>query len=723
MSANDLHIGAAPAESGAPRARPGCLNPQLRLADADAAHWVAQVSLRLRREICWCWHQRAGQRDPGQGVPPPFTDAAQDSLDLTRYQHDKRRFFETDLTARYLTEQISMMEPAAAGAGLWRRAVEEAGLDEAAQFVLALALSARLDASLGPVFAACHNDANRPFPTLALAQRLWDDALAVVACAEPSHPLFRYGLLSQPLESGHAVPWQQPLEISGRVARALSDPDASLPSMLQPVPLPPISTEKDAARVPALIEPPLDHMQVVPLIGPRGSDFAHAAALLARRAPGDGAARRLVKVADDFVPERGALAALATICWLHRLGALLPEHWFEAHEHKPEPWFAPVLSIPVRWFAPGSVPACCKPVPAFALTPPVLVQGLDFAQRIECFALGLGRHAQSLGPAIAEAARRFRCQEKTIAAITASLDRPGATVTAEDLFHACRAAVTNELDNLAQAVKPRFRLDELVLPNAQAVQLKETVRAMRALATVHYSWGTARAWNEGGLSVMFCGPPGTGKTMAAEALASELDMPMYRVDLSQVVNKYIGETEKNLKRVFDAVEASDCLLLFDEADALFGKRTEVKDAHDRFANIEISYLLERMERFKGLAVLATNRRKDLDEAFTRRLRYIVEFPLPGAPERERIWRRVFPEAVDVGEIDFPYLARSFQLAGGHIRSIAFNACLQAAGSEARPRVGMREVLVAVKRELDKMNRPSNREVFAPYGDLLGEVLA
>jgi SpoVK/Ycf46/Vps4 family AAA+-type ATPase len=283
--------------------------------------------------------------------------------------------------------------------------------------------------------------------------------------------------------------------------------------------------------------------------------------------------------------------------------------------------------------------------------------------------------------------------------------------------------VTNELDNLAQPVKPRFRMDELVLPNAQAVQLREAARAMRSLATVHYGWGTARAWNESGLSLLFCGPPGTGKTMAAEALASELDMPMYRVDLSQVVNKYIGETEKNLKRVFDAVEVSDCVLLFDEADALFGKRTEVKDAHDRFANIEISYLLERMERFKGLAVLATNRRKDLDEAFTRRLRYVVEFPLPGIPERERIWRRVFPEVIDVSDVDFPYLARSFQLAGGHIRSIAFNACLQAASDDPRPRVAMRNVLHAVKRELDKMNRPSNKDLFAPYGDLIEEVPA
>ena len=156
--------------------------------------------------------------------------------------------------------------------------------------------------------------------------------------------------------------------------------------------------------------------------------------------------------------------------------------------------------------------------------------------------------------------------------------------------------------------------------------------------------------------------------MAAEAIAAELALPLYRIDLSQVVNKYIGETEKNLRRLFDAADAADVILFFDEADALFGKRTEVKDAHDRYANLEVSYLLERMERFKGLAILATNRKKDLDEAFLRRLRFVVEFPLPGVAERLRIWRSVIPPGVDASALDFEFLAQRFPLAGGHIRA-------------------------------------------------------
>jgi SpoVK/Ycf46/Vps4 family AAA+-type ATPase len=230
--------------------------------------------------------------------------------------------------------------------------------------------------------------------------------------------------------------------------------------------------------------------------------------------------------------------------------------------------------------------------------------------------------------------------------------------------------------------------------------------------------------NESGISVLFAGPPGTGKTMAAEILAIKLGLPMYRIDLSQVVNKYIGETEKNLKRVFDAADISDMILFFDEADSLFGRRTEVSDAHDRYANLEISYLLERMERFKGLAILATNRKKDLDEAFLRRLRYVIDFPLPGIEQRKRIWRQVIPPNADSSELDFDFLAKQFPLAGGNIRSIVFNACLQSAAdssagaSPKRRLLTMKSVLIAIRREHDKMNRSLSAGQLGDYSSLL-----
>src|SRR5947207_13583956 len=212
--------------------------------------------------------------------------------------------------------------------------------------------------------------------------------------------------------------------------------------------------------------------------------------------------------------------------------------------------------------------------------------------------------------------------------------------------------------------------------------------------------------------------------MAAEILSIKLDLPMYLIDLSQVVNKYIGETEKNLKRVFDAADISDMILFFDEADALFGRRTEVSDAHDRYANLEISYLLERMERFKGLAILATNRKKDLDEAFMRRLRYIVDFPLPDATERRQIWQQVIPAHADSSQVQLDFLAEQFPLAGGSIRSIVFNACLQCADgsvltrSRSRARLTMKAIVTAVKREYDKMSRTLSLEQYGAYASMV-----
>jgi SpoVK/Ycf46/Vps4 family AAA+-type ATPase len=305
-----------------------------------------------------------------------------------------------------------------------------------------------------------------------------------------------------------------------------------------------------------------------------------------------------------------------------------------------------------------------------------------------------------------------------VRAVGQGLAARGKPLEPSDLYEACRAELLTDLGDLALPVTPRFGADELVLPAKQARQFDEICRAMRALTEVHYGWGTARVWNESGIAVLFAGPPGTGKTMAAEVLAVRLDLPMYRIDLSQVVNKYIGETEKNLKRVFDAADRSDTLLFFDEADALFGRRTEVKDAHDRYANLEVSYLLERMERFKGLAILASNRKKDLDEAFLRRLRFVIDFPLPEATERKRIWRQVIPEGVDASALDVDFLARQFQLAGAHIRSVVFNACLQAAASGDGKRLGMAGVLMSVKRELEKLSRPVSLEQFGVYAPLV-----
>jgi SpoVK/Ycf46/Vps4 family AAA+-type ATPase len=226
---------------------------------------------------------------------------------------------------------------------------------------------------------------------------------------------------------------------------------------------------------------------------------------------------------------------------------------------------------------------------------------------------------------------------------------------------------------------------------------------VRYRARVCDEWGFAEKSNRGlGLSGLFAGPSGTGKTLAAEVLANELELDLFRIDLSTVVSKYIGETEKNLRRVFDAAEEGGAILLFDEADALFGKRSEVKDSHDRYANVEISYLLQRMEAYRGLAILATNMKEALDPAFLRRLRFVVLFPFPDQAQRAEIWRRIFPAKTPTDSLDIDGLAR-LSISGGNIRNIALNAAFAAAGSEEPVR--MPHLLGAVRLEYEKLEKP------------------
>ena len=269
---------------------------------------------------------------------------------------------------------------------------------------------------------------------------------------------------------------------------------------------------------------------------------------------------------------------------------------------------------------------------------------------------------------------------------------------------ACRGAARTRLGELAERVEPRATWSDLVLPDSQRDVLKQVVAQVRARPQVYGEWGFGRRLARGlGISALFAGESGTGKTLAAEVLATELGLDLYRIDLSGVVSKYIGETEKNLSRVFAAAEDSGAVLLFDEADALFGKRSEVKDSHDRYANIEVSYLLQRMETYRGLAILTTNQRAALDQAFERRLRFIVNFPFPDARQREAIWRQVFPAQVPLADVDFPKLAQ-LHVTGGVIRNIALNAAFMAAdGGRA---VSMRHLAQAARGEIGKTERPS-----------------
>lgn len=271
------------------------------------------------------------------------------------------------------------------------------------------------------------------------------------------------------------------------------------------------------------------------------------------------------------------------------------------------------------------------------------------------------------------------------------------------LWSACHDLEGLKLGALAQRIEVTAAWDDLVLAQPQKAILQQIAVHVRHRLTVYERWGFAAKSARGlGISVLFAGESGTGKTMAAEVLANELHLELYRIDLSAVVSKYIGETEKNLARLFDTAEDSGAILLFDEADALFGKRSEVKDSHDRYANIEVSYLLQRMEAYRGLAILTSNQKAALDTAFQRRLRFVVHFAFPDAAEREAIWRGVFPAATPLRDLDYAKLAR-LHMAGGHIRSIAVNAAFRAA--EAAEPVGMTHLLEAAHAEAAKRERP------------------
>jgi ATP-dependent 26S proteasome regulatory subunit len=288
--------------------------------------------------------------------------------------------------------------------------------------------------------------------------------------------------------------------------------------------------------------------------------------------------------------------------------------------------------------------------------------------------------ARALAEPIEEVAQHFRLSAAAVDAVAREL-AAGATAQTDataELRRLCRERSRVRLEGLAERIDPAARWSDLVLPGGHIELLHEIVRHVRHRTQVYERWGFGERTTRGlGVTALFTGESGTGKTLAAEVLAHELGLDLYRVDLAATVSKYIGETEKNLRRVFAAAEASGAVLLFDEADALFGKRGEVKDGHDRYANLEVAYLLQRMESYRGLAILTTNLRSNLDRAFLRRLRFVVQFPFPDAPQRAKIWRRTLPAAAPLEGIDFDQVAR-LAVSGGSIRSIALSAAFAAA---------------------------------------------
>jgi len=342
------------------------------------------------------------------------------------------------------------------------------------------------------------------------------------------------------------------------------------------------------------------------------------------------------------------------------------------------------------------------------------------AEQQQAWTESIGQRAAAL-PALLSA--QFDLSRPDIESLTKAAPEPDASVDATSdaaaleaaLWNACREKTRPSLARLAEKIDARATWEQIVLPASETALLKQIAGQVRSRSQVYDEWGFRARMNRGlGVSALFAGDSGTGKTMAAEVLANDLKLDLYRIDLSAVVSKYIGETEKNLREVFDAAECGGAILLFDEADALFGRRSEVKDSHDRYANIEVDYLLQRMEAFGGLAILATNMKSALDPAFVRRLRFIVTFPYPGPTERRRMWERVFPADTPLAKIDHERLAR-LHLTGGNIQSMALTAAFMAAQADVtqaeEKKVTMPLLLEAGRMEFRKLERPVNEADF------------
>ncbi|MBL9135482.1 MAG: ATP-binding protein [Verrucomicrobiales bacterium] len=605
----------------------------------------------------------------------------------------------------------------------WPRALLELGerleLTEFDREIVLLGAAMEFDVRLPELCARAQRDPLKPYPTFALAMVLFEnptwDALA------PNGRL-RYWRLIEVDRQGTTPLTSSPLRLDERVVHFLKGLN-ELDERLQAVSLPLAGGGQlsDSQREVAesvvrswRAHPGDDALPVTQLLGPDDASkqwvAAHAAAAVGRA---------LLRVKSDTLPAApNDLEALRRLwdreCRLLPLALYLEVGDSDASNSER-------LGVVQRFLARADglilaatrdvLPPLDRPFLAFDVERPHLSE----QHRAWVVALGL-----ETGDGASALSGQFILNLPQIRSLGARA-RAAAGTDSDALGRAawslCVQTERGRLGALAPTVEAKATWADLVLPTDTLQLLRQIAAHVRRRARVYGEWGFDRVMNRGlGIAALFAGESGTGKTMAAEVLANDLGLSLHRIDLSAVVNKYIGETEKNLRRLFDAAEGSGSILFFDEADALFGKRSEVKDSHDRYANIEINYLLQRIEAYRGLAILATNMRSALDSAFLRRLRFVVNFPFPDAAHRRELWRRAFPKAdaasgragVPVAELDYDRLSR-FHLAGGHIHSIALNAAFMAA--DAGTEVNLPLVLDAVRCELVKLERPVNPAEF------------
>ena len=569
--------------------------------------------------------------------------------------------------------------------------------------VLLLCAAVELDTRIARLCAAAQRDPERDHPTFALALALFDDPAWDVL--SPLRPL-RHWRLVEINQPGNRPLTASALRADERVVNFLKGL-SYLDDRLSPL-LVPFDAETGAA-LPATQEEAAAHAARhlrqaaegrAPLVQLVGADP------ISQQMVADRAARSLslkpYRMPAAMLPR--AAAELETLARLwHRESLLMPiALYLDTHDEggpeAPKPPLARFLSRSGGVFLIGTREGRGDLGP--------MVQAVHVARptATEQKQIWTAELSAAPGETAGRLSGQFDLNAPSIRRIArAAGDASGA------LWQACIEATALSMDRLAEQIRPVARWEDIVLPEAELALLRQLAAQVSRRAQVYDDWGFRARMNRGlGVSALFTGDSGTGKTMAAEVIANALDLRLYRIDLSAVVSKYIGETEKNLRRLFDAAEGGGAILFFDEADALFGKRSEVRDSHDRYANIETSYLLQRVESFRGLVILSTNMRAALDAAFLRRLRFLVTFPYPGPAQRREIWMRAWPEGVPHEALDYDRLAR-LNLSGGNIATVALNAAFMAA--EAGGPVTMPLVLAAARAEYEKLERPINEAEF------------
>lgn len=579
------------------------------------------------------------------------------------------------------------------------------GLSPFERSVVLLCAGVELDAA----FARCVDDARGEGggpPTFGLALAALQDAhwSAIV----PTAPLRRWRLLDLRISDRLT---DSPLRLDERVLHHLAGVqhlDQNLVGFVHGVPTVPLVASHDAiaqsiADVWAASSG--DRVPVVQLCGPESAGMRDVAAAACARL-GLGLFRMPIEAIPSGVHELDALLTLWTReSTLSGAALLLDAADLDAADAARKALarrFAEETGGPVLVVTRERIRLAHRPTVSFDVARPTRTEQRGL------WAMALGDRTERLNGHVDRVTDQFDLSGPAIRAAGLRA-REGEAPPGEALWYACRVQARQGLEGLARCVEPRATWDDLVLPEPQLSVLHTIEAHVRHRLRVHETWGfEARSGKGLGITALFSGHSGTGKTLAAEVLAHALGLDLYHIDLSAVVSKYIGETESNLRRVFDAAEAGGAVLLFDEADALFGKRSEVKDSRDRYANLEVSYLLQRMEAYRGLAVLTTNLKSALDDAFERRLRFRVAFPFPDATQRAAIWRRVFPDATPTDGLDAEALAQ-LDATGGTIRNVALHAAFLAAEADAP--VGMSHLREAARNVYAQLEKPlSDRQL-------------